>query len=73
MVRFAEKRSRLAASCWRVEVVKGGKGFFRRSLRLTSAARNSSPFTSSRTAVASDSEPRVNAFRSILCSFASKG
>ena len=39
MVRLGEKRSLLDASCCRREVMKGGGGFLRRSLRSTEATR----------------------------------
>ena len=39
MVRLGEKRSLLDASCCRREVMKGGGGFLRRSLRSTAATR----------------------------------
>ena len=40
MVLDAEKRSFRAASCWRVEVMNGGDGFFLRSPRSTVLTTN---------------------------------
>ena len=71
-MRLAENRSRLAASCWSVEVVNGGGGFFRLFRRLTSSARKGRPATSVTTAAASDSDPSRNFFPPIDWSFAAK-